>query len=141
MTSSRTTKGPALQVGIVLLTLATALIHLTLAFPDPVFILNGLGYLTLLAALYLPIPALARYPSLTRWALVEYTALTIFLWILFGARTPIGYTDKAIEAAFIALLLLANRWRSQPSVLSYTGSTQYTSRSKLGNYRARSAIA
>jgi hypothetical protein len=33
----------ALRVGIVLLTMATALIHLQLAFPDPAFILNGLG--------------------------------------------------------------------------------------------------
>ena len=46
-----------LRIGIVVLTLATALIHLQLNFPDPVFILNGLGYLTLLAALFC-----LRYP-------------------------------------------------------------------------------
>ena len=109
MTSPRTTTESTLQIGIVLLTLATALIHLTLAFPDPVFILNGLGYLALLTELYLPIPPLTRYQSLTRWALVGYTALTIFLWILFGARTPIGYTDKLIEIALIVLLLIEAR--------------------------------
>lgn len=48
-----------LRIGIIVLTAATALIHLQLNFPDPVFILNGLGYLTLLAALYLPVPQLA----------------------------------------------------------------------------------
>jgi hypothetical protein len=109
MTTSRTSTDSALRAGIVLLTLATALIHLQLAFPDPMFILNGLGYLALLAALYLPVPRLARYRNVVRWALVGYTALTIFLWILFGARMPIGYIDKAIEVALIALLLLEAR--------------------------------
>ncbi len=103
----------ALRVGIVLLTLATAVIHLQLAFPDPGFILNGLGYLTLLAALYLPVPRLARRRNVVRWVLIGYTALTILLWVLLGARTPIGYADKAIEVALIALLLLeAARSRS-----------------------------
>ncbi len=99
----------ALRVGILLLTRATALIHLQLAFPDPVFILNGLGYLALLAALFLPIPQIARYRNVVRFVLIGYAALTIFLWILIGARTPIGYIDKAIEIALITLLLLDAR--------------------------------
>jgi hypothetical protein len=113
MTASRTPADAALRAGIVLLTLGTALIHLQLDFPDPVFILNGLGYLTLLAALYLPIPRITHYWNIVRWVLVGYAALTIFLWILIGARTPIGYIDKAIEVALIALLLLEVR-RSRP---------------------------
>jgi hypothetical protein len=111
MTTSRSSTDSALRAGIVLLTLGTALIHLQLAFPDPVFILNGLGYLALLAALYLPIPQLARYRNAVRWVMVGYTALTIFLWILFGARIPIGYTAVAIEVALIVLLLLEARRR------------------------------
>ena len=103
----------ALRAGIVLLTLATAVIHLQLAFPDPGFILNGLGYLALLAALYLPVPRLGHRRNVVRWVLIGYTALTILLWVLLGARTPIGYVDKAIEVALIALLLLeAARSRS-----------------------------
>ena len=109
MTTSRTSTDNALRAGIVLLTLGTAVIHLQLAFPDPAFILNGLGYLALLAALYLPIPQLARYRNAVRWVLIGYTALTIFLWILFGARTSIGYTAVTIEVALIALLLLEAR--------------------------------
>jgi hypothetical protein len=109
MTASPASTDAALRAGIVLLTLATAAIHLQLAFPDPVFILNGLGYLALLAALFLPIPQLARYRNAVRWVLIGYAALTIFLWILIGARTPIGYIDKAIEVALIALLLLQTR--------------------------------
>lgn len=98
-----------LQIGIIVLTLCTALIHLQLNFPDPMFILNGLGYLALLAALYLPISQLQDYWHLVRWTLVGYTALTIFLWILFGARTPIGYIDKLVEVALILLLLIESR--------------------------------
>jgi len=109
MTTPRTSTDTALRVGIVLLTLATALIHLQLAFPDPAFILNGLGYLTLLAALYLPVGRLARHRNVVRWVLVGFTALTILLWIVLGARTSIGYIDKAIEVALIALLLLEAR--------------------------------
>jgi hypothetical protein len=107
MTPTETTTPGALRAGIAVLTLATALIHLQLNFPDPMFILNGLGYLVLLAALLLP--SLARYRRLVRWALIGYAALTIFLWLLLGARTPIGYIDKVIEVALISLLLLDAR--------------------------------
>jgi hypothetical protein len=109
VTTSRASTDAALRAGIALLTLGTALIHLQLAFPDPVFILNGLGYLALLAALFLPIPQIARYRNAVRWVLVGYAALTVFLWVLIGARTPIGYIDKAIEVALITLLLLEAR--------------------------------
>ncbi len=109
MNASGASTDTALQTGIVVLTLGTAIIHLQLAFPDPVFILNGLGYLTLLAALYLPIPRISRYRDIVRWVLVGYAALTIFLWVLIGARTPVGYIDKAIEVALIALLLIEAR--------------------------------
>ncbi len=106
--SSRPTN-VALQIGIVVLTLGTAFIHLSLNFPDPGFIVAGLGYLALLAALYLPVPQLAHHQNVVRWVLIGYTALAIFLWILLGERTPIGYTDKAIEVALIVLLLLEAR--------------------------------
>jgi hypothetical protein len=113
MPSSSTSANLVLRVGIVALTLGTALIHLSLNFPDPGFVLSGLGYLTLLAALYLPVPQVSRYRDVVRWVLVGYAALTILLWILLGDRTAIGYTAKAIEATLIALLLLeARRSRS-----------------------------
>ncbi len=113
MTYSSRPANFALQIGIVLFALGTALIHFSLNFPDPVFILNGLGYPVLLAGLYLPLPQLARYRNAVRWTLIGYTALTIFLWILFGERTPIGYTAKILEVALILLLLVdARRSRS-----------------------------
>jgi hypothetical protein len=113
MTSSSTSTNAALRIGIAFLTILTALIHFSLNFPDPVFILNGLGYLGLLAALFLPIPQITHYRNSVRWALVGFTTLTIFLWILFGMRGPLGYIDKVIEVALIVLLLLdARRSRS-----------------------------
>ena len=56
----------AIRIGVVVLTVITAIVHLSLLFPDPVFILNGLGYLALLAALYLPVPRIARYRNVVR---------------------------------------------------------------------------
>ncbi len=113
---SRSSVKLGLGVGIFLLTLATAVIHLYLAFTAipyyglnfgvMLFILNGLGYLGLLAALQLPIPQLARFRNVARWVLVAYTALTIVLFFLMAPYyTFIGYLDKAVEVALIALLL------------------------------------
>ena len=111
MKQNTTARFGPLQLGIIALTLATALIHFTLVFPSPLFILNGLGYLALLAALYAPVSALAPYRSLARWALLGYTALTVILWLAIGLRAPIGYINKAIEVALIALLLLEGQRR------------------------------
>lgn len=97
-------------LGIIVTAIGTALIHLYLGLQGyPLFVLNGLGYLGLLAALILPIPRISDYWNMTRWVLVSYTALTIFLWILVGARNAIGYADKAIEIALIVLLLIETR--------------------------------
>jgi len=109
MTSSSTSTDTLLQIGIVLLTLGTAIIHFSLNFPDPGFILAGLGYLALLASLYLPVPYVTRYRLVVPWIFTGYAALTIFLWILLGERTTIGYTDKVIEIALILLLLFEAR--------------------------------
>ena len=118
MASSRTTSsvGLRLGVGIFVLTVATAVIHLYLAFTAigsmgfnfgvMLFILNGLGYLGLLALLQLPIRQLARFRSAARWALIVFAALTIVLFFLMAPAYPIiGYVDKAIEVALIGLLL------------------------------------
>jgi hypothetical protein len=95
-----------IRVCVVLLTLIAAVVHLSLLFPDPGFILNGLGYMVLLAALYLPIARLARYRRLVRWAMIGYATLTLSLWVAMGMRTPVGYFTAADEAALIVLLIL-----------------------------------
>jgi hypothetical protein len=96
-----------LQIGIILLALATALIHLSLSFPDPVFILNGLGYLALTVAYFLP--QLKAYHATVRWVFIGFAAVTIIAWVAIGMRTPLGYITKLIELVLIALL-----WMDKP---------------------------
>jgi len=99
----------AIRIGVVVLTLITAIVHLSLLFPDPVFILNGLGYLTLLAALYLPIAWLVPHRRLVRLTLIGYATLTILLWVAIGERSLLGYSTTADEVALVILLLLEGR--------------------------------
>lgn len=101
-------------ISVVILTLATAFVHIVLSFAAlrtgdmttfVMFILNGLGYLTLLAAYYLPLPIARDYPNLVRWVFIAFIAATILGWVAFGARNVVGYADKLIELALIVLLL------------------------------------
>jgi hypothetical protein len=99
------------QIGAIASAVGTALIHIYLSFqfverPDLIFLLNGLGYLVLTAFLYLPQSGFAAYRTPVRWLLIGYTALTIGLWVLFGARTLVGYLDKCLEVALIVFLWL-----------------------------------
>lgn len=98
----------ALQIGIIVLTVTTAVIHFALAF-DWLFIANGLGYLALLAALYVPVSALLPYRQWARWGLMLYTAVTVVMWVFIGARTAVAYVDKLIEVLLIALLWLEDQ--------------------------------
>ena len=104
-----------LEVGIFVLALGTAFIHLYLglSFDNTLFVLNGIGYLGLLAGLQLPIPQLTRFRGAVRWALVGYAALTIVLYFLEDPGMTIGYVDKAIEVTLVALLL-ADAYRARP---------------------------
>jgi len=103
--------------GIILAALATALLHLSLLpqmGPDPIA-LNGLGYLALLGAYFLPIPFLQQNHRLIWWAMVGYTVLTIILWVILGDKhfvpgtsSAIGYYAKTAEL-FLMAFLLADR--------------------------------
>jgi hypothetical protein len=110
MPDASTRIGP-LQIGVIVLALATALIHLVLGlqFGVPMFVLNALGYAVLLASLYAPAAGLANRRAWIRFALLGYTALTVALWVLFGERNAIGLVDKIIEAALIVLLVIEAR--------------------------------
>ena len=110
MTTAILSSSP-LRVGVAVLTLATATVHLYLGLTAGLglFVLNGLGYLVLPAALYARVPRLAPYKNAVRWAFVGYAALTVVLWVLIGERNLIGYLDKIVEIALITLLLLEKR--------------------------------
>ncbi|VAW36090.1 hypothetical protein MNBD_CHLOROFLEXI01-3846 [hydrothermal vent metagenome] len=100
------------QKAIAGLTVATAVMHIILGFLSDgffmiLFILNGLGFLVLLAALYF-IPQLTGQRRLIRWALFGLTAVTFILYFvrhwpdLWG---PVGIINKLIELALMILLL------------------------------------
>jgi len=105
--------------GIILFTLATAILHLSL-YPyfqrlDPI-VLNGLGYLALLGAYFLPIPFFQQRHKLVWWALFGYTILTIILWVLLGNKnfsedigSMTGYYAKVAE-----VILLGFLWADKP---------------------------
>lgn len=105
--------------GIILFALATAILHITL-FPDIMFTLNGLGYLGLLAAYFLPIPFLQERHNLVWWVLVGYTALTILLWVIMGDKNFVAGTSSAtgyyakVAELFLLGFLFADRPSSQP---------------------------
>ena len=103
----------AIQIGIILLTVATALIHFSLLFPDTLFILNGLGYLTLLGAYFLPIDFLRDRHNLVRWLFIAFTAVTILGWVAIGDKSwpggALGYVTKLIEVGLISLLFVDGR--------------------------------
>lgn len=88
-----------------------------LPIPLPIlFLLNGIGYLGLLIALYLP--ALARYQHIIRWLLIAFAAVTIVLYFLFAgfSPNPIGLIDKVIEVALIVALFIEGRQARQAPV-------------------------
>ncbi len=96
---------------IVGLGLATAVIHFVLAFAlsgGTIFLLNGLGYIALVAALYF-IPQLAGMRGLVHWGLLAYTAVTFVLYFIMNwpdVWGPFGLLTKAIELVLIILLLM-----------------------------------
>jgi hypothetical protein len=77
------------QIGIALTSLGTAILHLLAAFdqklfdlgPDPLFILNAIGYIGLLGAYLLPIPFFQQYHKYVRWALMAFAVITILAWV------------------------------------------------------------
>ena len=111
---------------IIVLVLCTAALHFGAAFdrvlfpdgPDPLFLLNGLGYLGLLGAYFLPIPFFQARHKLVWWALVGYVVLTIVAWLViwvgfnvirdgvpfFSRDSVYGVPAKIIEVILLFLL-------------------------------------
>ncbi len=97
--------------GIIILALATALIHLSLNLMigqfDIMFTLNGIGYLALLTALFLDVPLARDHRDWVRLGFIGFTAVTIIAWVFLGDMTWwLGWLTKGIELALIGLLLL-----------------------------------
>lgn len=117
--------------GIILTILVTAVLHIAAALdkllfpdgPDPLFILNGLGYLGLLGAYFLPIPFFQQKHKLVWWGLVGFAILTIGMWVFIWviqyviiAGEPFFSHDSiyGVPAKIAELLLLAFLWSDKP---------------------------
>jgi hypothetical protein len=85
-----------------------------LPLPLPIlFLLNGIGYLVLVTALYLP--QLRRYQPIVRWLLIAFATVTIVMYLaIVGLRpNPIGIFTKVVEIVLIVLLLIDGRQSAQ----------------------------
>lgn len=115
-TETRPSIGGA-RVGIALLALGTAGIHLYLFLIEgflgngkmlPIyqllFVGNFLGYVTLAAALVLPISPLARLRSFVRTLLIAIVVASIASYFYVGVLDVVGNIDKAIEVLLIVLV-------------------------------------
>ena len=75
---------------IIVLTLITAVLHIAAALdkqlfeegPDPLFLLNGLGYLGLLGAYFLPISFFQQNHEWVRRGFILYAIVTIVAWLV-----------------------------------------------------------
>ena len=75
---------------IIILALITAVLHFAAALdkelfaegPDPLFILNGIGYLGLLGAYFLPISFFQQRHELVRRGFILYAIITIVAWLV-----------------------------------------------------------
>lgn len=111
--------------GIILLVLATAALHFYAAIslfetPDPLFTLNGLGYLGLLGAYFLPIKFFQERHKLVWRVLFGYAIVTILAWAFISLPRIIIHTieplDKwiGISAKTAEVILLAFLWWDKP---------------------------
>ncbi|GAC1360953.1 MAG: hypothetical protein NVSMB44_13620 [Ktedonobacteraceae bacterium] len=111
------TRLDGIRVGVIILTLTTAIAHLYLGFkPDEElhtwFLLNGIGYLALLVAYFLP--QFAQVHNLVRWVLPGYALLTITMWIILGGLShgvpdPLDIFVKTAEVLLVIVLFIAGR--------------------------------
>ena len=119
------------QYWIVLLGLFTAILHLAAAFdkalfpdsPDPLFILNGLGYLGLLGAYFLPIKFFQDRHKLVWQVLFGYVILTIVAWVVIWVGlnvikdgVPFFSHDSiyGVPAKIAEVILLGLLWFEKP---------------------------
>ena len=99
-----------LAIGIVVLTLMTAVLHYQIGGFTTLFGLlfyaAAASYAVLAAAFVAPLRLAEIVRPLTRLALLANAAGMIVGWYLFGGRYDMAYFTKGVEIALIALLVL-----------------------------------
>jgi hypothetical protein len=105
-------KHSTLHAVIIITTLITAIIHLVvlnylLGAISPQFVLNGLGYLVLLAAWYYTPGFLANQRPALHIVFILYTLVTIIAWVAIGDMSdPLGIITKLDEVILVIALVL-----------------------------------
>jgi len=105
-----------LRIAIIVLTIATAVIHLLLnlgGIQIP-FIINAIGYVVLLALFFkwVNVAFMQGREKMLWYVFMGYTALTIVLYFVVNIpggtafSMPVGLVDKAIEVLLIIALWL-----------------------------------
>lgn len=119
------------QIAIITGVVLTALLHLAAAFdhilfpggPDSLFTLNGLGYLGLLGAYFLPIPFFQQRHKLVWWSLFVYVIITLIAWLIIfvglnviAGGVPFFSHDSVygVPAKIIEVILLFLLWQDKP---------------------------
>lgn len=115
-TEARTRIGP-IQIGVVLLALAAGGVHLylfllegflgdgaMLPFYQVLFVGNFFGYVSLAAAMYLPIPLLARFRPVVRVLLISMTVASIISYFYVNVIDALGNITQVIEFLLIVLV-------------------------------------
>ncbi len=93
------------QLGVIGLGVMTGVLHLVIGLGgETLLLLNGLGYLALLAAIYFPLGELDKYNQLLRIGLLGYTVITLVAY--FALHTPAQYSTTGIITKVIEVALL-----------------------------------
>lgn len=102
---------------IVTLSLITAVIHFYFFSTEPqggllftMFLLNGLGYLGLLALLYLPLRLPSSLHRLVRPIFIGYTLLTIVLYIIISWQYSLWSAPWAPVSKVVEVILIWQLW-------------------------------
>lgn len=102
-----------LRLAIIVLTIATAVIHLALNLGglNPPFIANGLGYLALMVAFFkwVDLPFLKGRGKIVWYVYMGFAAVTIVAYFLVSINplgNPVGLVTKVIEVLLIVALWL-----------------------------------
>lgn len=96
-----------LQLLIVAMGTITAVLHLILGVGgELILLLNALGYIALLVALFAPTPQLVAQRPMLRVALLVYTTITFLAYFMLHSIEQYGTLDIATKAIEMALMIL-----------------------------------
>ena len=110
-------KQSTLRIAIIILALTTAVVHLAIGVGgiaagrldtfNILFVLNGLGFIGLLLALFAPnFPFFSSNRGLAHFLMIGFAAVTFVLYFVFNGWTVTGMSVAAIVAKLAELLLV-----------------------------------